>query len=420
MEWNKLGELLGSSLGAGLNTYGDISLQRKAQQQEFDQRKQIMLEQESARQRALQAKQQEQARIAKLYGDLALGRDPFQNQAMPENGEMPNMQPGQAIPPMQQGMMPKEGGIAPQNNGQMQTQGKLSLQDRLDKAIAAGLGPNEISKLQMAWEKEEANNLKREEMDYKKQQDYLRSIERKQSQENAFRNKKELTQLSGINKLVAENYTNKPILKEKRNNYKDLVDIAKNPESLRIGKGRQILDKFGLGNFWQAPLSDVVDKLVSRIIVNESQTTHGATANTIQGLENIKASVPNLMQNPEAFESIANALYYTSEAQYIESKELDRLSAKGVNLDTIAERDRITKPKTKELHKRSRYALSLASVPVPIDFSSAIKHQPEIQFLYELPPIEEAPVGKAAIDKKTGVRLIPRNGKWVVEEKKGR
>lgn len=421
MEWSKLGELLGSSLGAGLNTYGDISLQRKAQQQEFDQRKQMMLEQEAVKQRALQAKEVERQRKAGIIGNLIKGRSVFQDQMMP-NEMMEQMPPTYGMQPQQ--VMNQPGQMPPVDN--MPTQGrqdqprKLTLEDKINEALAAGLDNNEINQIARTHEKEEANALKREELNYKKQQDYLRSIERKQTQENAFRNKKDIEQLKGVNKIVAENYTNRPILKEKRDNYKSLVEIAKNPESLRIGSGRQLLDKFGLGNFWQSPLSDVVDKLVNRIIVNESQTTHGATANTIQGLANIKASVPNLMQNPEAFEAIANALYYTSEAQYIESKELDRLAAKGVEPDTIQQRNKITKPMTKELHKRANYALSLASVPVPIDVKSAMQYMVPVKTLYTLPPVEEAQEGYVGVDPETGLEFKLQNGRYLVRAKRGK
>jgi len=427
MEWSKLGELLGSSLGAGLNTYGDISLQRKAQQQEFEQKKQMILEQEAMRQRTLQAKEQERARKAGVIGNLIKGRSVFQDQMMP-NEMMEQMPPTDGMQP-QQGMnqpgeMPSVDNMPPV--GQMQPQGRqdqprrLTLEEKVNEALAAGLDTNEINQIARTHEKEEANAIKREELNYKKQQDYLRAIERKQAQENAFRNKKDIEQLKGVNKIVAENYTNRPILKEKRDNYKSLVEIAKNPESLRIGSGRQLLDKFGLGKFWQSPLSDVADKLISRIIVNESQTTSGATANTIQGLKNIKESVPNLMQNPEAFEAIANALYYTSEAQYIESKELNKLAADGVEKDIISKRDKITKPMTKELHKRANYALSLASVPVPVDLSSAMKYMVPIKTLYTLPPIEEAPEGFVGVDNETGLEFPIRDGKYTVREKRGK
>ncbi len=409
MEWDKLGDLLGRSLSGGLNTYGDIALERKAKAQQAEEQRRTMLEREMMKQQMMQQKEAMNQKKSQLFADLMQKRNPMASQGIPDQGQPPEM------PPINNVMGPQQQTYQQPNIQQEEP----SIEERIKIAGDAGFTPNEISQLKRDHERSEANKLKKEEFKYKKEQDFLNRIEKKQAIEDKFKNQLERDQIQGINKVVAENYANRPILKEKRDNYKSLIDIAKNPELLRIGKGRQFLDKLGLGNMWQSPLSDVADKLINRIIVNESQTASGATATTLQGLANIKASVPNLTQNPEAFEAIANALYYTSEAQYIESKELNRLATEdGVDLKTIANRDKITKPKTKELHKRSEYALKLAQFP--IDVESAMRYQPDVDFMYELPPLDQVPQGKAVVDRQTGLRFLPRNGKWVVDKKKGK
>lgn len=405
MEWNTLGDLLGRSLSGGLNAYGDIALQKKAQQQEFDQRKQMMLEQESARQRALQAKQSEQERKAQMFADLISGRSPFQDQGIPNQGQMPEMPDIQGVQNSQQGI-------------QERPNERLGIEDKISAAVQAGLSPQEISQIQRADEREKANKLKKEEFDYKKQQDIINKLEREQIRKDEIKNKQDLMQLNGINKIVAENYTQLPVLREKRNLYRDLVNLPKDP-NLRQGKWRQTLDEIGMGDLWQSPMSDVTEKLINRIIVTESQAMSGATANTIQGLKNIKASVPNLSQNPEAFDAIALANSYISEAQYIESKELNKLANEnGVNKKTLAERDKITKPKTKELHKKANYAIKLAAFPV--DTKSAMKYQPDVELLYELPPVQDVPEGKTGVDKTSGVEFTRIGNKWVFGNKKGK
>lgn len=355
MEWSKLGELLGSSLGAGLNTYGDISLNRKAQQQEFAQRKQMMIEQEAAKQRAIQAKQQERDRIAKLYGDLASGRDPFQNQGMPENGEMPNMQPGQGMSPLgQQGMMPQEGGMPPQNNGPMQQPGKLSMQERLDRAIAAGLGPNEISKLQMAWEKERANELAQDKLSWQKEE-----------AEKNRRLKEEAPQRKAVTQQVNKALETLPFIEKEIGYYEALKKL---PESgkLRQGNWRKVLDKVGLGDLWQSPESDLAEKLISNIAVSQAQGATNFGQATNDKLELIQKANPTLLQSPKGFEAAIEMNIRSKKVDKAIADELQKISkeSKGVYpLDAMSMALERAKPKIEKLHKQQLDIATMLTLP---------------------------------------------------------
>lgn len=319
MEWNTLGDLLGQSLGGGLNTYGDIALQKKAQQQEFEQRKKMMLEQEAIKQQQMMAQQAQKQQQNELFGKLLSGGG--------------------------------EGGID-----------KDSL---LQFAAQSGMNPQQLSQLERSYSQRDKQEFEREKFD--RQQNRLQEDRelKKKIAEDRMQQQQEAPQRKAVTQQVNKSLETLPFIEKEIGYYETLKKLPENG-NLRQGNWRKVLDKLGLGDFWQSPESDLAEKLISNITVSQAQGATNFGQATNDKLALIQKANPSLLQSPKGFQAAIEMNIRSKKADKAIADELQKISkeSKGVYpLDAMSLALERAKPKIENLHKQQLDIATMLTLP---------------------------------------------------------
>ena len=167
-----------------------------------------------------------------------------------------------------------------------QTAGQIPTEQLPAAAAALGFGPNEIAQL-------ERTNLQRQKL---------------QQQQSQFEEKLRAQEEAPQRKIVAEeaNKIQKRAQEADRiiTDLKSLKKLADSPD-LRAGKSRQLLDQFGLANFWEQPVSNVADKLIGDLNLASvsTLTTPGRVSSSL--LQEVSKTNPSLLMTPTGIKNTA-------------------------------------------------------------------------------------------------------------------
>lgn len=304
MEWSKLGSLLGESLGAGLNTYGDITLQRRDERM----KQQQMMEQEAQKQQRNE-----------LFGKLLSGG--------------------------------REGG--------------LDKDTLLQYAAQSGMNPQQLAQLERSYAQKDKQSFEREKFEAQQRKIEEDRAFKKQIADQKIQQQQEAPQRQAVTQQVNKAIETLPFIEKEIGYYEALKKL---PESgkLRQGNWRKVLDKVGLGDLWQSPESDLAEKLISNIAVSQAQGATNFGQATNDKLALIQKANPTLLQSPEGFKAAIEMNIRSKKVDKAIADELQKISkeSKGVYpLDAMSLALERAKPKIEKLHKQQLDIATMLTLP---------------------------------------------------------
>ncbi len=217
---------------------------------------------------------------------------------------------------------------------------QLSTDQIMQQAAQSGLyGPNQIIQLQRTLQEKEKLAFQREQFQQ------IRQL------------KEEAPQRAQMVKEVAVAVQSDKVADRKIADLERLVSIADDP-SLRAGGWKQALDRWGIGDLFQSPITHVADKLIGDInLASLSEVTTPGKA-TAQILREIAKTNPSLVQTPDAIKVISKIKILAAKVDKAIGTALRKIEAKSprgfLPIDTISKARKLAEPEIEEIHEKQK------------------------------------------------------------------